>query len=115
LDITSQVVGSLIYQELLEEVADGVKSGLALSVAFEKHKDFIPPILIQMVAVGEETGSLGAILHTLTLFYAREVDTAVDTLVGMIEPMMIVVLGVGVGILCVSILGPIYNMSSSIS
>jgi type IV pilus assembly protein PilC len=115
LDITSQVVGSLVYKELLEEVADGVKSGLALSVAFEKHKEFIPPILIQMVAVGEETGSLGSILHTLTLFYAREVDGAVDTLVGLIEPVMIVVLGVGVGILCVSVLGPIYNMSSSIS
>ena len=115
LDITSQVVGSLVYKELLDEVADGVKSGLALSAAFEKHKDLIPPILIQMVAVGEETGSLGSILHTLTLFYAREVDGAVDTLVGLIEPVMIVVLGLGVGILCVSVLGPIYNMSSSIS
>jgi len=115
LDITSQVVGSIVYKELLNEVADGVKSGLALSAAFGKHKDFIPPILIQMVAVGEETGSLGSILHTLTLFYAREVDDAVDTLVGLIEPVMIVVLGVGVGVLCVSVLGPIYNMSSSIS
>ncbi|MDR3519627.1 MAG: type II secretion system F family protein [Candidatus Pacebacteria bacterium] len=115
LDITSQVVGSLVYKHLLEEVADGVKSGLSLSVAFEKHRDHIPPILVQMVAVGEETGSLGNILQTLTLFYAREVDGAVDTLVGLIEPVMIVVLGVGVGILCVSVLGPIYNMSSSIS
>jgi len=115
LDITSQVVGSLVYKKLLEEVADGVKSGLSLSVAFEKHKDHIPSILVQMVAVGEETGSLGSILQTLTLFYAREVDGAVDTLVGLIEPVMIVVLGVGVGVLCVSVLGPIYNMSSSIS
>ena len=115
LDITSQVVGSLVYKNLLEEVADGVKSGLSLSVAFDKHKDHIPSILVQMVAVGEETGALGSILQTLTLFYAREVDGAVDTLVGLIEPVMIVVLGVGVGILCVSVLGPIYNMSSSIS
>jgi type IV pilus assembly protein PilC len=115
LDITSQVVGSLVYKDLLNEVADGVKSGLSLSVAFEKHKDHIPSILIQMIAVGEETGSLGSILGTLTIFYAREVDGAVDTLVGMIEPVMIVVLGVGVGVLCVSVLGPIYNMSSSIS
>ncbi len=115
LDITSKVVGSLVYQRLLEEVADGVKSGLALSVAFEKHSDRIPPILVQMIAVGEETGSLGSILKTLTVFYEREVDGAVDTLVGLIEPAMILVLGVGVGILCVSVLGPIYNMSSSIS
>ena len=115
LDITSQVVGSLVYKSILEEVADAVKSGLSLSLAFEKHKDHIPPILVQMVAVGEETGALGNILQTLTLFYAREVDGAVDTLVGLIEPVMIVVLGVGVGVLCVSVLGPIYNMSSSIS
>jgi len=115
LDITSKVVGSLVYQKLLEEVADGVKSGLSLSVAFEKHKNHIPPILVQMIAVGEETGSLGSILKTLTVFYEREVDGAVDTLVGLIEPVMILVLGVGVGILCVSVLGPIYNMSSGIS
>ena len=115
LDITSQVVGSLVYKSLLEEVADAVKSGLSLSASFAKHKDHIPPILVQMVAVGEETGALGNILQTLTLFYAREVDGAVDTLVGLIEPVMIVVLGLGVGVLCVSVLGPIYNMSSSIS
>jgi type IV pilus assembly protein PilC len=115
LDITSKVVGSLVYQRILEEVADGVKSGLSLSVAFEKHRGHIPPILIQMIAVGEETGSLGAILKTLTTFYEREVDGAVDTLVGLIEPAMILVLGVGVGVLCVSVLGPIYNMSSGIS
>jgi type IV pilus assembly protein PilC len=115
IDITAEVVGSLIYKNILAEVADGVKSGLALSAAFEKHTNYIPAILVQMTQVGEETGSLGAILKTLTTFYAREVDGAVDTLVGLIEPVMIVVLGVGVGILLVSVLGPIYNMTSSIS
>jgi type IV pilus assembly protein PilC len=96
-------------------VADGVKSGLTLSAAFEKHSEYIPPITIQMVQVGEETGSLGNILKTLTTFYKREVDDAVDTLVGLIEPVMIVVLGLGVGILLVSVLMPIYNMAGSIS
>jgi len=95
IDITAEVVGSLIYKNILAEVADGVKSGLALSAAFEKHTNYIPAILVQMTQVGEETGSLGAILKTLTTFYAREVDGAVDTLVGLIEPVMIVVLGVG--------------------
>src|SRR3989339_985523 len=115
IDITAEVVGSLVYQRLLGEVADGVKSGLALSVAFEKHRAEIPGILVQMIQVGEETGSLGTILKTLTDFYKREVDDAVDTLVGLIEPVMIVVLGLGVGILLVSVLMPIYNMASSIS
>jgi len=109
------VVGSRVYKEILGEVADGVKSGLALSVAFSKHEKEISGILIQMIQVGEETGSLGTILKTLTDFYRREVDDAVDTLVGLIEPVMIVVLGLGVGILLVSVLGPIYNMSAGIS
>ncbi|MFA5791793.1 MAG: type II secretion system F family protein [Candidatus Paceibacterota bacterium] len=115
IDITAQVVGSLVYKDLLGNVADGVKSGLAMSVAFEKHKEHIPGIFVQMVQVGEETGSLGSILKTLTDFYKREVDDAVDTLVGLIEPVMIVVLGLGVGILLVSILMPIYNMAGGIS
>ncbi len=114
IDITGQVVGSLVYKDLLKEVADGVKSGLALSAAFQKHGEQIPGIMVQMVQVGEETGSLGTILKTLTDFYKREVDDAVDTLVGLIEPVMIVVLGLGVGILLVSVLMPIYNMAGSI-
>ena len=114
LDITAEVVGSLLYKKLLIEVVDDVKSGVALSVAFGKHQE-IPGILMQMILVGEETGSLGAILKTLTDFYRREVDDAIDTMVGLIEPVMIVVLGFGVGILLVSVLMPIYNMAGSIS
>ena len=115
IDITSEVVGSLVYKNILVDVAEGVKSGLSLSVAFGKHDDKIPGILVQMIQVGEETGSLGNILKTLTDFYRREVDDAVDTLVGLIEPVMIVVLGLGVGILLISVLMPIYNMAGSIS
>ena len=114
IDITAEVVGSRVYKNILKEVADGVKSGLSLSAAFEKHPE-IPGILTQMVKVGEETGALGEILKTLADFYKREVDGAVDTLVGLIEPVMIVVLGLGVGILLVSVLVPIYNMTGSIS
>ena len=115
IDITAEVVGSRVYSGVLMSVADGVKSGLALSVAFSKHKEQIPGILVQMVLVGEETGSMGTILKTLTEFYRREVDDAIDTLVGLIEPVMIVVLGLGVGILLVSVLMPIYNLAGGIS
>lgn len=115
IDITAEVVGSRVYKSLMLEVADGVKSGLALSAAFSKHKQEIPGILVQMVQVGEETGALGTILKTLTDFYKREVDDAIDTLVGLIEPVMIVVLGLGVGVLLVSVLMPIYNLAGGIS
>jgi type IV pilus assembly protein PilC len=115
IDITAEVVSSRTYRLILSDVADGVKSGLSLSAAFEKHSDRIPGIMVQMIKVGEETGSLGKVLSTLTEFYRREVDGAVDTLVGLIEPVMIVVLGFGVGILLVSILVPIYNLAGSIN
>lgn len=114
INITSDVVGSYVYKEILRDVEDGVKSGLAFSATFEKHKDHVPNIMTQMIKIGEETGSLGQILKTLTDFYKREVDDAIDTLVGLIEPVMIVVLGLGVGILLVSVLMPIYNLTGGI-
>lgn len=115
IDTTAEVVGSRVYKKLLGEVVDGVKSGLSLSLTFAKYKEEIPGIMVQMVQVGEETGSLVSILKTLTDFYKREVDDAVDTLVGLIEPVMIVVLGLGVGLLLVSILMPIYNLAGGIN
>lgn len=114
IDIAAEVVGSRVYKEILQESADAVKSGLAFSAALDKHKEEIPSIMVQMILVGEESGSLGSILKTLTDFYRREVDDAVDTLVGLIEPVMIVVLGLGVGLLLVSVLVPIYNLAGGI-
>ncbi len=114
LDITSDVVNSNIYKSILKEVTVDVKAGLSLSQAFEKHPEYLPGIMVQMVKVGEETGSLGPILKTLGDFYKREVDDAVDTLIGLIEPVMIVVLGLGVGILLVAVLIPIYNIAGNI-
>jgi len=114
IDITSDVVGSMVYKKVLKEAAESVKSGISLSAALEKHRE-MPNMMVQMVKVGEETGSLGSILKTMGDFYKRETDGAVDTLVGLIEPFMIIVLGFGVGILLVSILMPIYNMAGSIA
>ncbi|MCH7597479.1 type II secretion system F family protein, partial [Patescibacteria group bacterium] len=73
----------------------------------------IPGIMVQMMKVGEETGELSKILRTLAKFYRREVNNAVDTLVDLIEPIMIVVLGLGVGTLLASVLIPIYNIAGS--
>jgi len=68
-----------------------------------------------MIKVGEETGALGQILKTLAKFYKREVDDAVETLVSLIEPVMIVALGLGVGLILVSVLMPIYSIAGGIS
>jgi type IV pilus assembly protein PilC len=113
LEITGAVVDNKIYEEVLKRAVDDVRGGQLISASFEKNPE-IPPIMVQMVRVGEETGSLGQILATLARFYKREVDNAVDTLIGLIEPVMIVGLGVGVGFLLTAILVPIYNIAGSL-
>jgi type IV pilus assembly protein PilC len=114
IELTGDVVGNRVFEEVLAEAVEKVKSGSSLSDALASHPE-IPPIMTGMIRVGEETGSLGTILRTIGKFYNREVNDAVDTLVSLIEPAMIVGLGVGVGILLVSILMPIYNVAGGIS
>lgn len=112
-EITSSVVGSATFESVLKEVGEDVRGGASISDALSKHEE-IPGIMTAMVRVGEETGELGSILQTLAKFYQREVTTAVDTLVDLIEPLMIVLLGLGVGTLLASVLIPIYNVAGSI-
>lgn len=112
-EITASVVGSSTFEAVLKEVGEDVRGGSSISDALSKHEE-IPGIMTAMVRVGEETGELGSILQTLAKFYQREVTTAVDTLVDLIEPLMIVLLGLGVGTLLASVLIPIYNVAGSI-
>lgn len=111
-EIAASVVGNKVYENALLQVASDVRTGVSLSAAMGKHGE-IPGIMIQMIRVGEETGEVGSILETLAKFYKREVDNAVETLIGLIEPAMIILLGLGVGGLLVSILLPIYDITSS--
>lgn len=111
LELTSTVIDNLVYKKILLDGLELVKGGAPVSEALSRN-DEIPGIVIQMMKVGEETGELGNILKTLAKFYTREVNNAVDTLVDLIEPAMIVLLGLGVGFLLASVLIPIYNISS---
>lgn len=112
-EITASVVGNAVYEEIFMDVSRSVKGGGTVSGAVANRPE-IPGIMSAMIKVGEETGELGSILKTLAKFYQREVSNAVDTLVDLIEPFMIVVLGLGVGILLASVLIPIYNISAAI-
>ncbi len=112
LELTSSVINNTIYKKILSDAVEAVKAGKAVSEALGGNGE-IPGIMIQMMKVGEETGELGSILKTVATFYAREVSTAVDALVDLIEPLMIVVLGAGVAILLASVLIPIYNVASA--
>jgi type IV pilus assembly protein PilC len=112
LEITSSVVDNAVYKDILKGTIEEVKSGKSVSDALSEHKE-IPGIMVQMMKVGEESGELGNILKTLARFYTREVSNAVDTIIGLIEPAMVIMLGLGVGFLLASILLPIYNISAN--
>lgn len=114
IELTAAVVDNQVYESILNDVLGLVKTGTALSDGLSRYGDYIPGIMIQMMKIGEETGELGTILETLAKFYQREVINAVDTLVDLIEPAMIVLLGLGVAFLLASVLIPIYNISSAI-
>ncbi len=113
LEISAAVVDNSVYANVLTAVGADVRGGSAVSSALGKHPE-MPGIMVAMTRVGEETGELGKILTTLAKFYNREVVNAVDTLVGLIEPIMIVMLGLGVGTLLAAVLLPIYNLASAI-
>lgn len=113
LEITASVVGSRLYRDIIEATLEDVKGGSPMSESFRRYPE-IPSIVVQMLQVGEETGEVGSILDKLARFYRREVTNAVDTLVDLIEPVMIVALGLGVGVLLASVLIPIYNVSGAV-
>lgn len=113
LENTAAVVDNKVYEGIINEVTEAVTGGRSVSEAMSIHPE-IPGILTQMIRVGEETGRITNVLDTMARFYEREVTNAVDTLVGLIEPIMIVLLGVGVGGLLASVLMPIYNISSGV-
>ncbi|MEX0930161.1 MAG: type II secretion system F family protein, partial [Candidatus Paceibacterota bacterium] len=111
LEITKDIIRNDVYDKILVDAIEDVRGGNALSASFSQYEE-MPGIMVQMIKVGEETGELGSLLDTLSKFYEREVSNSVDNLVSMIEPMMILVLGVGVGVLLAAVLMPIYNLAS---
>ena len=112
IEIVGKVVGDDVFAGIIAEAGEKVKAGSSLSDSFLGHEE-IPPLMVQMIKVGEETGELSIILKTLASFYKREADATVDTMVSLIEPIMIVSLAVGVGFLLAAVLVPIYNITGS--
>ncbi|MCX6763058.1 MAG: type II secretion system F family protein [Candidatus Moranbacteria bacterium] len=114
LQITGRVVGNSVFENHIAEAAEKVKTGGSMSEVLSKKKDF-PAIMTQMVKVGEDTGKLDSTLDTMAKFFSREADQIVSNLSTIIEPVLIVILGIGVGTLVFSIIIPIYNIAQGIN
>ena len=109
IEITGQTAGNTVVENAMEEVRENIKSGESIARPLERVPVF-PPMVTQMIAIGEETGALDTMLHKIADFYEDEVDTAVKSLTSIIEPIMMIVIGGMVGVIIVSMYLPIFNM-----
>ncbi len=112
LEIVSQAIENRVYREILEQTIVQVEDGNPLADQLRVHRE-IPPMMTQLIATGEQTGKLAEILERLSKFYTQELDASIAILVGLLEPLVLVILGVGVGLVMAAILLPIYNLASS--
>lgn len=113
LEVTGGAIGNKVIEAELKEAAKAVKNGKQLSESLSQSKNF-PPIVTQMLAIGEETGQIDTILIKVADFYEEEVAVVIDSLSSIIEPIMIVVLGGMVGMIAASVMGPISSLSKNI-
>lgn len=111
LQVTGEVVGNVVFQEIIIKAKEDVRVGNTLSSSLAKHKE-IPVLVSQMVATGEQTGSLDSILKKMSQFYSREIDSTVETLPTLIEPILLLVIAGGVAVLMMAVLMPIYNIAN---
>jgi type IV pilus assembly protein PilC len=110
LQVSGEVVGNTVFSEIIFKAKEGVRVGNTISSVLESSPE-IPPMVSQMVATGEKIGQLEFVLEKIATFYKQEVDDVVSTISALIEPVLIVFLGVGVTILLTAILMPIYNLA----
>lgn len=113
IEIASHTVGNALYSDLLHESAERINAGELVSQAFSRYPNYFPPLLAQMVAVGENTGRLDDMLHRVATFYTGEVDDIVANLVELIQPALIIVIGLLTGLLFASMLLPIYDLANT--
>ncbi|MGB4762408.1 MAG: type II secretion system F family protein [Candidatus Saccharimonas sp.] len=113
LSVTAHAIGNVVYEQALLDAAEQVKNGKTLSSVIEQNSLF-PPIVAQMLSVGEETGQTDVVLVKVADFYEEEVDVAIDGISSIIEPVMIVFMGGMVGLIAASVMGPIANLAQSV-
>ena len=114
IDITEQVVQNVFYKKILKEAATRVEKGTALSETFIEHKKLYPVLVGEMILVGEETGQISGMLSELATFYENEVERKTKDLSTIIEPLLMVVIGGGVGFFALALIAPIYSISDGL-
>ena len=112
--ITAQVLGNALYHKALMEMSEKIKKGGTIKETIAGYPGLFPPVVVQMVAIGEETGELDYVLEELAEFYEGEIDQTMNNLPAIIEPVLILTLGLVVGAMAVAIIMPMYSLTSAI-
>jgi type IV pilus assembly protein PilC len=113
LEICSGATGSIVYKEAIKRIKDDVAVGYQLNMAM-KQVDIFPHMVVQMAAVGEEAGALDTMLFKVAEFYESEVNNAVDALASLLEPFIMVILGVMIGSMVIAMYLPIFKLAATI-
>ncbi|MCK4967827.1 MAG: type II secretion system F family protein [Candidatus Aenigmarchaeota archaeon] len=111
LRLTAQILNNVAYRQIVERTAEEVEKGVSIYQVFERYPDLFSPLIIQMVMVGEKTGTLDNILSDLTEYYEEEVSRVVTNLSSIIEPIIIVLLGIVIAGIAVAVIMPTYSLS----
>ncbi|MEK7482253.1 MAG: type II secretion system F family protein, partial [Patescibacteria group bacterium] len=112
MEITAEIISNTAFKDIILQGREGVRRGVPISSILEKHQDIFPPIFCQMTLVGEKTGTLDKTLMNIVGFYEKEVDRDLNTLLSVLEPLMIIILGLMVGGLLAAVLLPLYKAMS---
>jgi type IV pilus assembly protein PilC len=112
--ITANVVSNLHYRKAILEISEQIKKGGQINEIIKNYPQFFPPMVTQMITVGEQTGEVTDILTDLADFYESEVDQIMQNLPSIIEPVLILMLGVGVGAIAIAVIMPMYSLTSAI-
>lgn len=113
-EITHKTLGNYHYQQVVKTAAEKLKKGISVTEALKRESDLYPPLIVQMISVGEESGSLDTILENLAVFYEETVTETMANFSSIIEPVLILLLGLGVGGIAVSVIMPIYSLTQGI-
>lgn len=114
LKITRDTVGNIVYKEILTETEERVSEGEKISSVLVKYPDYAPPFVVQMIQVGEETGTLDKNLMEIVNFYNKEIKRAIETFTALLEPILIIFLGGIVALMAVSVIEPLYGALGTI-
>jgi len=114
IEVVGQTIGNVLYRDLLKDISQEVRQGMHLAEAMAKYPIYFPPLASQMVAVGEATGQVDQMFTRVAVFYGKEADVLINNLVDLIQPILMIGIGLLVGLLFAAVLLPLYQLTTSI-